>query len=252
MRGARWALLIISAAVGGILLAWPYESRDSELIEHLNRNAMKDTNREVLDGVSDSKTEYAVREARAAEMAQANRTALAVGERTLRVQFQRRAAVRDKRFNDRMRATSIASASTGSGEPEMKDLATIKQEYDTQLLAQRRIEQERNRDLGEGVLRGGPETKSGPAPQPRPLTQVEALRLQRESAPPAPAPMKRTEEVVNFASYLEELTEVDPELTADPEVTFVFGGATSNAFTFTVRHAKGDEEYVFNQGGRLK
>ncbi|MCB1155624.1 hypothetical protein KDL45_18335, partial [bacterium] len=97
MRGARWALLLISAVVGGILLAWPYESRDSEMIERLNRDAMRDAGNPALNGSGDKDAEYAKQEAQNAVTLQANRTALATGERAMRVQFQRRNAVRDER-----------------------------------------------------------------------------------------------------------------------------------------------------------
>jgi len=43
-----------------------------------------------------------------------------------------------------------------------------------------------------------------------------------------------------YASNLDELLEIDPGLTDDPEITFVFGPTNAEGYTFTVEHATGD------------
>lgn len=50
-----------------------------------------------------------------------------------------------------------------------------------------------------------------------------------------------------YTDSLGDLQDINPDLNADGDVTFIFGTADVSTYEFTTRHAKGKESFVFNE-----
>jgi len=48
-----------------------------------------------------------------------------------------------------------------------------------------------------------------------------------------------------YASRLQDLLSMDPNLNEDPGVTFIFGSCNNSGYTFSTRHLKGDNDYIW-------
>ncbi|MCB9479404.1 MAG: hypothetical protein H6683_06950 [Deltaproteobacteria bacterium] len=134
-----------------------------------------------------------------------------------------------------MKATEFGAALEDSGTKPGDDSAD---------LAARLLAEERSREIP-GVLRGNlefdPAATNGTDAPPSPTGPSVA------GAAPTPDPDEPVRENIRvpYAAGLGVLMMEDEALADDPQVTFIFGAANTEGFTFTTKHAQGERTFIF-------